>query len=103
MPSEYCPHCKVNRNVRVDVYRRQKTEPDGDAIKIETKTLYCEICDLFVNSEDTIVSGVRHSKINRRSEPISADGEHAYKGPDRRSGNERRIWVDKLSETRSKM
>lgn len=89
--------------MRVDEYRREEINQDGDAIQIETKTLHCEICNLFVNSEDTIVNGARRSKIDRRSEPGSADGEHSYSGPERRSGNERRIWVDKLSEIHSKM
>ena len=89
--------------MNVDVYRRQKTAPDGIVILLETKSLHCEICDNFIASKDTVLSDARHSKTDRRSEPGSSDGEHLYKGPERRSGKDRRILVNKLSEIHSKM
>lgn len=91
MPSRYCNHCKASRNMNIDVYRRQKNTPDGIAILLETKSLHCEICDKFIDSIDTVLSDVRHSKTDRRSKPVSSDDEHPYKGPERRSGKDRRI------------
>ena len=103
MPTKYCPHCQASEKMRVGMHRREKTAADNDTIMTETKSLHCEVCNLFVDSKDTIVNGVRHSKIDRRSKPGSANGDHAYKGRERRSGIERRIWVDKLSEIQSKI
>jgi hypothetical protein len=46
---------------------------------------------------------IRRSEIDRRSKLKSADVKSTYTGPERRSGNERRIWIDRISEIRSKM
>ncbi len=98
MPSEYCPQCQKNRNMRVDEYQRETINQDGTTMQIETKSFHCETCNIFINSEDTIANQLRHSKIDRRSKHASADRKYEYKGPERRSGNERRIWINRISE-----
>ncbi len=46
---------------------------------------------------------VRRSEIDRRSKPNSADEKCTYTGREKRSGNERRKWVDRIDEIRSKV
>lgn len=46
---------------------------------------------------------VRQSKINRRSKTPPSDDKKIHKGPDRRSGEERRKWIDRMQEIREKM
>jgi hypothetical protein len=45
----------------------------------------------------------RSSENDRRSEPNSADEKAAYTGPEKRSGSERRKWVNRIDEIRSKV
>lgn len=46
---------------------------------------------------------VRRVKNDRRAKQGSDDEEDVYDGPERRSGQERRIWVDRVQETKQKM
>jgi hypothetical protein len=46
---------------------------------------------------------IRSSKIDRRSTPVSNERKKTYTGPERRSGSERRIWIDRTGEIRSKL
>lgn len=99
----YCPNCQAERNIRVSGYKREKTTPDGDKIQIETTSFHCEICNAVIDSEDVIFDGVRKAKVDRRKKSDTDDEKSIYKGPERRSGKERRIWVDKLTVIRSKI
>ena len=45
----------------------------------------------------------RRSETDRRSKLASADARPVYTGPERRSGNDRRIWIDRLREIRLKI
>ena len=103
MPSAYCHYCQENRNMSVNVYRTEEINQDGDKTLTETKSFLCETCNIFINSEDTIANELRHSKIDRRSKHASVDRKHEYKGPERRSGSERRIWIDRIDEIHSKV
>ena len=58
---------------------------------------------VFIDSEDVIADGVRGAKADRRKKPSSINENPNYKGPERRSGTERRIWIDKLAEIRFRM
>lgn len=46
---------------------------------------------------------VRRSKIDRRSKLASDNVKSTYTGSERRSGNERRKWTDRMREIRSKL
>jgi hypothetical protein len=46
---------------------------------------------------------VRKSEKDRRSEPDPADEKSAYTGTERRSGKDRRIWINRIREIRSKI
>ncbi len=45
----------------------------------------------------------RRSKIDRRSKDNSADPKSTYKGPEKRSGKDRRKWADRIQEIDSKI
>ena len=46
---------------------------------------------------------VRRSDKDRRSKPDSADKKSTYTGTERRSGKERRIWIDRIREIHLKI
>jgi hypothetical protein len=46
---------------------------------------------------------VRHSKIDRRSKTTPPDDKKIHKGLERRSGEERRKWIDRMQEIREKL
>lgn len=46
---------------------------------------------------------VRSSEKDRRSKPDSADKKSTYTGTERRSGKERRVWINRIREIRSKI
>ena len=70
MPSKYCSNCQAIRSMRVSVYKREKINPDGDKIQIETTSFHCEDCNSFIDSEDVIVNVFRNAKIDRRKKMI---------------------------------
>ena len=43
------------------------------------------------------------SGIDRRSMHNSGPQKNLYTGPDRRSGNDRRVWVDRMQEINQKL
>jgi hypothetical protein len=99
MPSKYCSNCQAIRSMRVSVYKREKINPDGDKIQIETTSFHCEDCNSFIDSEDVIVNAFRNAKVDRRKKDDSTTEKRDYNGPERRSGKERRIWVNRLQES----
>ena len=103
MKSGFCPNCKTVKNMGSSVYNREKVTQDGDIINIKTTSFHCETCNLFIDSEDVIIDGVRRAKSDRRKNPALVDENHSYTGTERRSGTERRIWVNRLSEIQSKL
>lgn len=50
-----------------------------------------------------MANDVRRVKVDRRTRHGSDDEKIAYEGPERRSGQERRIWVDRVQEIKLKM
>jgi hypothetical protein len=46
---------------------------------------------------------VRSSENDRRSKPNSVDEKCTYTGPEKRSGKERRKWINRIDEIRSKV
>ena len=50
-----------------------------------------------------MVNDVRQAKVDRRTKHGSDDEKKEYDGPERRSGKERRIWVDKVQEIKLKL
>jgi hypothetical protein len=93
----------LQRGYLFNRFNKEKITQDGDVIIIKTISFHCETCNVFIDSKDDIVEGVRRAKADRRKKPAS-DGENSnYKGPERRSGTERRIWVDRIAGIRSKM
>lgn len=103
MTSKYCTNCQATRAMRVSVYKSEKTTPNGDKLQILTTSFHCDTCNVFINSEDVILDGVRRTKMDRRETCELADEKCTYKGPERRSGTERRIWVDRMQEIVSKV
>jgi hypothetical protein len=89
--------------MRVSVYNREKITKDGDIINIKTTSFHCETCDEFINSADIIVDGMRKAKVDRRKKPNTDENKPTYKGREKRSGRERRIWVDRIQEIASKL
>jgi len=45
---------------------------------------------------------VRVSENDRRATPSSTHEKRVYKGPERRSGSERRKWINRIDEMRKK-
>ena len=41
---------------------------------------------------------VRHAEFDRRSKFTSTEARSTYKSPERRSGKERRIWINRMHE-----
>jgi len=99
MPSKYCSNCQAIRSMRVSVYKREKINPDGDKIQIETTSFHCEDCNIFIDSEDVIVNVFRNAKVDRRKKDDSTTEKHDYHGSERRSGKERRIWVNRMQKS----
>ena len=50
-----------------------------------------------------MANDVRRVKVDRRTKHGSDEEEYTYDGPERRSGQERRIWVDRVQEIMLKM
>ena len=55
------------------------------------------------DSEDVMANDVRRQKVDRRKKYRSEKERIVYDGPERRSGKERRIWVDRIQEIWMKM
>jgi len=45
----------------------------------------------------------RRSGLERRSKDNSAQEKIYYTGPERRSGNDRRVWIDRMQEINMKL
>jgi C4-type Zn-finger protein len=103
MTSKFCPNCQAIRTARVSVHKRETVTPNDDKVQILTTSFHCDTCNLFINSEDVILDGVRGTKRDRRKTGELADEKSTYNGPERRSGRERRIWVDRMQEIVSKV
>ena len=50
-----------------------------------------------------MAADVRQSDVDRRAMHGLNDEEKVYDGPERRSGKDRRIWVDRVQEIKTKM
>ena len=61
------------------------------------------LVNILIDSEGVMGNDVRREKIDRRTKHSSDDDKIAYYGPERRSGRERRIWVDRTQEIMLKM
>ena len=84
-------------------YKREKSTEDGEIINIKTITFHCEACNIFIDSKDVLTDGVRRAKSDRRKKSDADDEKAAYGGTERRSGKERRIWVDRMREIVTKI
>ena len=49
---EHYPKCKTIQNMRVTFSNREELDSDGNKKQIKTKSYHCEVCQLFVRSED---------------------------------------------------
>ena len=101
--SGHCPNCQAKRNMRVSEYDREEITQDGDILKIKTTSFHCEICNEFIDGNDVIANRVRRADSDRRNRSDTEDEKSIYKGLERRSGKERRIWVDRMREIVTKI
>jgi len=85
--------------MRVSVYKSEKLTPGCDKIQIETTSFHCEDCNIFIDSEDVIVDAFRKATVDRRKKDDSTSEKCDYNGPERRSGKERRIWLNRIQES----
>ena len=56
MITEYCPNCRVTRSMKVDCTTRTEVATDDKATNIETTTLHCGTCAVFVKSEENVLA-----------------------------------------------
>ncbi len=52
MSTEYCPDCRKTCSMNEEKTVRTETDVDGKKVSIETASLHCEICSVFVRSVD---------------------------------------------------
>jgi len=52
MASELCPSCRQVRNMLVSVTTRTETGASGKKKQITTTSYQCEVCRMFVRSEE---------------------------------------------------
>lgn len=53
----YCPYCRVVTNQSVVIIPYLTTAPNGEERLVASGTYHCEICGLFVRSEEGVLHG----------------------------------------------
>ncbi len=56
MPSDYCPKCQADKNLRVTIVIETTKDENGKTKKKLISSYHCEECNSFIKSEDSNVS-----------------------------------------------
>lgn len=55
MPSDYCPKCQADKNLRVTIAIETTKDENGKKKKKLVSSYHCEECNSFIKSEEAAI------------------------------------------------